>query len=294
MWHCLLSALFALAILASCPTPVSAWGKEGHEIVGKVADKYLNSQARNAIDELLQGDQFQSLSDGRLTNWADSIKGSAVYRRKYPNNASWHFIDIDVTSDLTNLDLSKFCANGDCALEALRRFQGVLKDPTASAQDRREALFFVAHFMGDIHQPLHCATRITNGTSDRGGNLVQVMYPGEDVHVTNLHKVWDTDLVLEAIGPLSLKDYADRLAGTLSTDKRKDYQKGKLEDWILESHKLARGQAYMNNNASIPPDGQPTKLSSDYVMKGAETVEEQMTKAGVRLAQFLNDTFKGD
>ena len=52
-------------------------------------------------------------------------------------------------------NLSAHCPNGQCALEAIRHFQAVLKDPTKPAQDRREALFFLAHFIGDIHQPLH-------------------------------------------------------------------------------------------------------------------------------------------
>jgi hypothetical protein len=110
--------------------------------------------------------------------------------------------------------------------------------------------------------------------------------------VTNLHKVWDTELVQEAVGPLTLADYATRLTNTLSKEKRKQYQKGKVEDWILESHKIAREKVYKDKGNDIPADGTPHTLSSDYRLQGAEIVEEQLTKGGVRLAQFLNDTFK--
>lgn len=110
--------------------------------------------------------------------------------------------------------------------------------------------------------------------------------------MTNLHKVWDTELVVEALGPLTPADYATRLTNTLSTERRKAFQKGSAEDWILESHKIAREKVYTDKGAAIPTEGQPHKLSSDYLLNGAEIVEEQLTKGGVRLAKFLNDTFK--
>jgi hypothetical protein len=277
-----------LAWNAAFPSRAVAWGKEGHELVGKIADKHLTKKARSAIDELLQDHQFRSLSDGRLTNWADSIRGSAVYRKKYPKMAQWHFIDIDVDAKVGKKDLAKFCPNGDCALKAIKRFQDILKDPGNDLRDRREALFFIAHFIGDIHQPLHCAER----KKDRGGNLVRVFHSDDDRHVTNLHKVWDTNLVQDAVGRLTLEDYATRLTNTLSTQRRKELQKGTVEDWILESYSIAREKVYKDKDGAIPAEGAPHTLSPDYLQQGAEIVEEQLTKGGVRLAQFLNDTFK--
>ena len=97
-WLPTLAAVAVLAWGVLLPCRVLAWGQEGHELVGRIADKHLNSRARQAIDELLQGSQFRSLSDGRLTNWADAIKRSAFYQRKYAKNPQWHFIDISVTA----------------------------------------------------------------------------------------------------------------------------------------------------------------------------------------------------
>jgi hypothetical protein len=281
--------LLVLVVLGVLPSRAAAWGKEGHEIVGKIADKNLTSKAQTEIALLLQGDQFQSLSDGRLTNWADSIRNSSTYRHKYPNNDKFHFIDIEITEDApTSAQLDKNFKNKDCALSALLKFQAILKDPSRTTQERREALFFIAHIIGDIHQPLHCATR----NNDRGGNLCRVTVPGDPQHVSNLHRVWDTNLVQEAMGSLTLTDYANRLALTLSTDKRKEYQAGTLEDWILGSNKIARTRVYMDQGDTIPGGSSVTDLSSNYLLDNAAVVEEQLTRGGVRLAQFLNDTFK--
>lgn len=288
IWCAILTAIAAVVGLAAIPSRAEAWGREGHDLVGKIANQFLTNKARNAINELLLNHQFQSLADGRLTNWADTIRSSAAFKKKYPKMSSWHFIDVDVNADLKTIKLDDFCQNQDCALGAIKKFQAILKDPAKPAQERREALFFLAHFIGDIHQPLHCAER----NNDKGGNLVKVRLEADDPHVTNLHKVWDTELVREALGPLSIKDYATRLTNTLSTGQRKKFRAGSVEDWILEGHKIARAKVYVDGNTTIPSAGPPHVLSSDYVLNGAEIVEEQLTKGGVRLAQFLNDTFK--
>ena len=162
--------LGGIALFAGAPSVACAWGKNGHDLVGKLADKFINGKSRSAINELLEGSQFKGLADGNLPNWADAIRGSTAYNVKYKGMAKWHFIDIDVDANLASIKLADYCANGDCALDALNRFQKVAKDPTQSLAARREAFYFIAHFVGDIHQPLHCADR----KGDRGGNLVHV------------------------------------------------------------------------------------------------------------------------
>jgi len=282
-------AALAASALVGLPGRADAWGKKGHELVGKIADKHLTSKARNAIEELLLNHQFTSLSDGRLTNWADFIKGSATYRRKFPDMNQWHYVDVDVDADLEKIDFANLPQKVN-ALTALKKWQAVLKDVEKPTTDRREALFFIAHIVGDLAQPLHCATR----DNDHGGNKVKVLLPGNDRHETNLHAIWDTLLVDEAVGALTLADYATRLTNTLSTEKRKEYQKGTLKDWIIDGNKVAREKAYKDKGEELPRKSAqwPVKLSDDYVSDRAEVVEVQLTKGGVRLAQFLNDTFK--
>lgn len=283
--HTMLSTVFCAAVL---PKASYAWGRNGHELIGIIADKYLEPKARDAIKDLLKDDQFKSLTDAKLTNWADDIKRSAEYTKKFPKNGQWHYIDIDTTANLETLDLASCCEKGDCILDAIKRFQKVLKDPAQPIQERRYALFFIAHFMGDMSQPLHCAER----NKDKGGNLVKVRLPKDDPkNVMNLHKVWDVDIMLKAVGPLTVADYADRITTKLSPENRKLYQKGKLEDWIIEGTKLAREKVYKDKEVEIPIADSVYELSPEYMDKGAELAEEQLLKAGLRLAQLLNDTF---
>ncbi len=274
--------------LVLTPGRVAAWGKDGHEVIGRIADKHLDKTARAAVEELLKDDQFKTLADGRLTNWADSIRGSAVYRDKYPKSDLWHYVNIDVDADLAQIDLVAACKNGDCVRGAILKFQAVLKDSAKPLQERREALFFVAHFVGDLHQPLHCGER----NKDRGGNLLKVLVNADDREPTNLHKVWDTVLVAKAQGTLSAADYSTRLGDNLSAEKLKEYQKGTLDVWMVESHKICHEKVYQDKGEPIPADGVAATLSGDYLKDGAATVEVQLVRGGVRLAQLLNDTFK--
>src|SRR5262249_58066038 len=123
----------------------------------------------------------RSIADRRIAVWADEIRRSARFRTLYPNNNLWHFVDIPVSAD--QLDPQRDCRNNDCVSARIGLFQKVLADRTVEREKRREALMFLVHFVGDLHQPLHCAER--NG--DRGGNLLKVTYLEDDDEGLNLH-----------------------------------------------------------------------------------------------------------
>jgi hypothetical protein len=288
-WLALLVLAVACASTLSLRSRALAWGRQGHEVTGRIADRFLDERARAAIAELLKGHQYQSLADGRLNSWADAVRSSAEFRRKYNRKAEWHYINIDVAADPDRLDVAKFRGDGNNVIDAVLKLREILKDKAKPVQGRREALYFICHFIEDLHQPLHCADR----EKDRGGNLVRVRLPGNDGSEYNLHAVWDTPLVEAAMGPCTPADYAGRLTNALSAEQRKELQKGTVEDWVVEGYKIAREKVYTDKGIALPgPGGARHTLSQDYVLEGALVVESRLTRAGLRLAQFLNDTFK--
>jgi len=277
-------ALFVFVVLS--PAPVWAWGQEGHRIVARIAEAHLSRKARDGIRDLI-GDR--SIADVKIAVWADQIKRSAFYKRRYPNNQLWHYIDLDVKTDLASLDFDKVCSHDDCVWKRLPQFVKVIQDAEATFQNRREALFFVVHLVGDAHQPLHCAQRGT----DHGGNMVRVKLAhdeGGHAPVTNLHRVWDTDLVQEAMAGLQWDEFADRLDSQISPEQRKTWADGDLKTWILDAHKLAREKVY----AGVPvpgANGAPFTLSQKYLDGNTEVVKGQLQRAGVRLTKILNEAF---
>jgi hypothetical protein len=141
------------------------------------------------------------------------------------------------------MDLARERPNGDYVIAKTEQFLAVLKDPNAEKTARAPALKFVIHFVGDLHQPLH-----DEDNGDKGGNERHVIFDG---HLDNLHWVWDTGL-LEHISrnPAAL---AAELESRITPQNAAEWERGSIEDWVMEGHRLAQTIAYgdlSNDNPS--------------------------------------------
>jgi hypothetical protein len=171
----------AMAAVFALPSDVGAWGCLGHIIVAQIAADQLTDQARGAVDDLLAGHSLAEVSC-----WADEVRPAR------PETRRWHYVDIPRLA--RSYDPRRDCAStpeGDCLIAAIFRSLSTLKHVTRPQEERAEALRFLVHLLGDLHQPLHCAD-----DHDRGGNEVTVTFL--DGH-QNLHSVWDTGLVSELV-----------------------------------------------------------------------------------------------
>jgi hypothetical protein len=274
----------ALLFFLAAPPAARAWGEKGHTIVAKIAELNLSDRAKAGIQQLLDD---RSIADPRLASWADLIRHSGPYQHIYPGNAGWHFIDVPF--DATQIDDDRDCKNNGCVVAAIERFRKDMVDSSKAVGKRKEALLFVVHFLGDVHQPLHCAQR----NNDRGGNSRSVSYLGSHDHHLNLHAVWDTNLVEAALGGLDPVDKAWRLNQQITSQQRQDWSQGIPRDWAWESHQLATRNAYANQDADAGlPGHPPISLNQEYVTANTAVVEEQLKKAGIRLARVLNAAFE--
>ncbi len=163
-----------LGVILAIPQGTFAWGREGHEIIVVVAERYMRPESTARIRELLAPESPQEASV-----WADE------YRRDHRNTGPWHYIDIPLAD--SKINMAREYSNGDCVIAKTEQFLAVLRDPNADKDAKAQALKFVIHFVGDLHQPLHVAD---NG--DKGGNTRYVIFDGRH---DNLHWVWDTGLI---------------------------------------------------------------------------------------------------
>ena len=261
-------ALVALAVLLSLAPQAGAWGSKGHEVVGFIADAHLTDTARAELRSFCK-----SPSLAFLANWADAI------RDDHPETAPWHYCNLPP-------DAARFVPERDvppqgCVVDRLEHFRDVLADRTAPPAARLEALRWLTHLVGDLHQPLHCSR-----AADRGGNSIDVEHEGDTV---NLHSFWDTTLV-EAQG-LSARRYADRLLAEIDGEDRAAWEGGAAADWATESWGLARTMAYTDARGRPVEDG--AVLGRRYVTSRTVVVDEQLRKAGVRLAWIVNEALGG-
>lgn len=232
-----------------------AWGREGHMIVADIAQAHLTQQAAAQVKDLLQ--DGQTLAD--VADWADTVRDRATQR--------WHFVNL---GDDCSYTPQRDCRDGQCIIDALARQEQILADAAQPVDARRDALKYVVHLAGDIGQPLH-----TIGHGDKGGNTYQVNIDGRG---TNLHKVWDTDLVRH------LGRSAQAIAAQITPDPGRPIQfadAGEFDPvrWARQSCALVAAKA-------IYPDGH--KITEGYLIAHEKIVREQLQKSGERLAAILN------
>src|SRR5262245_33377870 len=142
--------LFSWLAIAPC---ASGWGVEGHNLVARLAAARLTPRASAQIAAILGPDTTLA----SIASWADQIRST----RK--ETGPWHYVDIPI--DKPRLKDGRDCKDGNCVTVKIEQFQRILTDHNSSREKRREALEFVVHFVGDMHQPLHCSDN-----QDKGGN----------------------------------------------------------------------------------------------------------------------------
>jgi len=268
--QCFRRFALAAALILGFGRPAGAWGREGHRAVGIIAQQRLSDSARKGCRRLL-GPMF-SLAE--VSTWADEIKRERGFTRP------WHYVNIPISRDkyVPRVD----CPDGNCIVARLPEFIRQINDPRLSETKRKEALMFVVHLVGDLHQPLHCGDR-----GDRGGNDVRIANPRPAAAV-NLHRVWDfgaferAHLTAEDLAAAGRRSLAAR---PIYLPKRLRYRR-QVRQWAMESHDLARDQAYRG-----VPAGRPFRLDDSYHRRVLAISGRQIGLAGARLAAILNQVF---
>lgn len=267
--------LIALLLLTAFTfTQVLAWGPKGHAIVADIAESHLTPAAKKNVQALLGNDNLASIA-----SWADQV------RKDHDEATDWHFVDIP--KDASGFSEERDCfrpqdkhKNADtdhhnCAVDRIEIFEKVLADEKASKAERLEALKWVVHFIGDLHQPLHAID------TARGGNDIKLPVFGSPKcgdYDCNLHWTWD-DLLLQHTN-LSEEEYVHKLNEMIKQKHLDQKAGGTPEEWANESHDEAK--------AIVSPA--PASIDEAYYQSHIELVNERLALAGLRLAHVLNQT----
>ena len=286
--------LLALAGLSlAIQSPAAAWWEYGHESVARIAWLEAKPQTRAAIKRLLAHEAsvetpkcpLRTLEDASY--WPDCIK---TLGDRFSYAFPWHYQNVDICKPF---DPKAACPDGNCVTVQIERhfrlLAGTDKDPVkrAPARERLMALAFLAHFIGDLHQPMHAGDR-----GDRGGNDFKASY-GVIAGRTNLHGIWDGWLPERAVttppgGP-------DAVWRALTTDEKAAMREGKVEDWARESWGAAREFAYgslMDDPCGPIPAERPV-LDEGDVARLTPILRRQVARGGVRLARLLDEALSG-
>jgi nuclease S1 len=269
-----------LLLFLLMPSQFFGWGQEGHRVVGAVGEAHLTQNAKRNIQSLIGNKSLASIA-----TWADSPE-----RTQHPETYNWHFVDIPKSAASFKDSRDCFLPNDthpgaktdhkNCVVDRITFFQKVLADKNASKADRIEALKFLVHFVGDVHQPFHAIG------DEKGGNGVRIVLFGTDKcpfkgkpEACNLHAAWD-DGMIQHTG-MNQQAYVSHLQQIISEERLKPGSK-RPEEWANSSHKLAQ-EAWLDDGGAV---------DDAYYDKEIKVVDQQLALAGLRLAALLNATFQ--
>jgi hypothetical protein len=314
--------LGGLAIFVLASEKAIAWAPEGHAVVAAIAEQLLSPITQAKVQQLLaEGGDKDLIS---VASWADQViiaahdegplrgnQEAMEFNQKFPKSGMWHFVNLPLGA--TSYDQVRPFLSPDDVIHAISRCIQVLESPTPEPETftRVQALRLLVHFVGDIHQPLHCGTGFYSFTeksvpdlitdpaeaidkpSDRGGNL---LFYGSNA-IEQLHALWDMVLVEKVDNSLDYKVLADYLAKSylpkVMVKTSGDYHHW-AEVWAIESVRVAAlayrgiifGKAELDGNQHIVRID--IDLPTNYLNSNKGYVAQQLARAGVRLAQLLD------
>ena len=252
---------FAVTLFAA--GAAAAWGPHGHQVVAEIAARELSPAARAEVERLL-GDRASNAMREAST-WPDEIRGEERWR----HTGSWHYLNFERGD--CSYSAKQNCRGGNCVVGAIEREARILADRKASKAKRANALRFVIHFVGDVHQPLHAGFG-----HDRGGNDVQIRYGREG---GNLHGFWDQDIIRAYRQEFAVMPHADDLLAAAGPEGDWHWRQTAPVAWAEASCAIVQRPDFYPERGRIGPD---------YVQRFAPLVDEQLEAAGHRLAETLN------
>ena len=261
------------------PSIALGWGPAGHQIMAQIASRKLNSKARVQVKTLLSSKVKLGLPYSvpdliTASTWADEIKSFNGYPQEFNQ---LHFI------------VNQFPTSGAVPtpniVTALKDNVKILQTSN-DIEAKAQALRFIIHFVGDIHQPLHCAVRVddANPTGDQGGNRVSILVADSTgrLRPDRLHGYWDEGLNTFVGSTASIAARIEK-----ANPDRQESDPFNFQGWSDESFRLARDVAY----AGIPSGSDsksPIRVTATYKAKASTVVNQQIARSGYRLARLLN------
>lgn len=254
----------SLIFIAILSITLISWGVKGHRTIAIIAEKHLNTHTANVVFANLKSENMIDVS-----TWADEIKNQPQYK----NTSSWHFLNLPLGLNHDQFADAVGKLPGDNVYTAILKAEDNLKDQALSIEQKRDALKFLIHLVGDAHQPMHVSKK-----EDRGGNTIQVRF---DDKGTNLHGLWDGKLI----------DHE----GLSDTEMAKQYDNAspaQIQQWQIDSHMQWLWESYQLSSQLYTDVDKSKNIDEVYYRHYIPVVHQRIEQAGIRLAGVLNKVLK--
>ncbi len=279
-----LLSIAAVAASLVVAAPANAYWEYGHETIAQIAMANVTPKTRAAVRRLLAKTPELATPECPATTiegasiWADCIKSlkNADGKARFGYAYNWHFQDVNICQPFT---LEEACKDGNCVSAQITRDVALLKAKRTPEKERVQALVFLIHFVGDLHQPLHAGEK-----NDKGGNDVAAAYGIYSPKRFNLHSIWDGTLAERAIttGPSIVRRYPIAVRARIAA--------GDVTDWSRESWQVAHDSVYASALGGDPCAPSPVKvsLSEATIERLVPVARLEVERGGLRLAKLLD------
>jgi hypothetical protein len=274
---------------------VSAWSAFGHETVALIGWNQLTPKQQEAVSKIMAanpsifgtGTGYAQLYAG--ATWPDTVRKEPESTPNVPLSI-FGSLGITMSHQSNNLHFVDYngaypvLPDGQSAIVAITIAQKVLQDPSSSMGDKGEALTYLIHCVGDIHQPLHAGN-----AGDEGGNTITLKGLGVSNAKTELHAVWDEGL-FASTKVTDPEDYMNQfLSAPITKAEATALGDMKPADWASASHHLALTVAYVDEHDHTIMAGAHPSVA--YVKEALVVANNQLAIAGVRLGALLKADF---
>ncbi len=276
-----------------CSSPAYSWWETGHQTIARLAAAHLTPAARTRLARILDvPDTPEAIANAlaRASTWADEIRNQS-------GTGAWHYIDLALQDSKS--DIPARCPHDNCAPARIHLFAAQLASHSADPRwSDLDALRFLVHFIGDIHQPLHAVS-----DADLGGNCERL--DPQVGKAKNLHALWDGEIVnaISSSGQ-ALTGELEREIETFSPQQQRDIAAGGQDDWAWESHGLAQKNIYWKLHVPLEAPVFPAncgeapgeitdfhpQIDGLYIDSMKPIVRLQLERAGLRLAKVLDES----
>ncbi|KAH6567402.1 hypothetical protein BASA60_009040 [Batrachochytrium salamandrivorans] len=266
---------------------VTAWGVVAHRVIGLIAKEFLTKEGLEYVDAYLHQQSMDSIG-----SWADDERESS----RGSDAPEYHFTDsMDPSGTQCVYDDHRDCANGICLSSAIARHNKILMESTSPDDPGAEdSMKYIIHYVSDVCQPLH-----TDGR-EKGGSLTKVRFGGKR---WTLHRIWDTGIPEKRVrvdfqnNPVL---YANYLIRSIKTGENKVPSESWTSNTPIDAvNDIGNSMVAIDYTADsyelscsvIWPEYKEhheNSLSGQYYSDVIKTLDMQISKAGLRVAHWLN------
>ena len=297
------AALWSALVLLLADATAQAWSGAGHQVIAAEAYRELAPSLQKKVVQLLEAHpQYARWKESlrgdsgdpeagmeifmRASTWPDEIRR----RQSQYNHPRWHYIDYPLRPP--KFPLEPDASPDDDVVYAIQQCEKTLSSRKASPEERAVFLSWLIHLVGDLHQPLHCASLFDSAhpNGDKGGNDFFIKPAEEGI---SLHSFWD-GLLGTSGKPQSRLNYAIAIQSEHPRKRLKELKKARTpKDWSLESRSLAIESAYLHGKlkGGLSREEAPD-LPPGYTKVAKIVAERQAALAGYRLADEIQKWVK--